>query len=65
MRKFSSIREGKDEELKNLIRTTPFTIIATQYGVSDKTISKWCEAEGLPSRKKDINSYSNTEWEKI
>ena len=64
-KKHRKVERPSREELKNLIRTTPFTTIATQYGVSDKTISKWCKAEGLPSRKKDINSYSNTEWEKI
>ena len=64
-KKHRKVERPSREELKNLIRTFPFTTIATQYGVSDKAISKWCEAEGLPSRKKDINSYSNTEWEKI
>lgn len=53
------------EELKKLIRTTPFTKIGEQYGVSDKAITKWCISENLPSRKKDINSYSEEEWNKI
>lgn len=47
------------EELKNLIRTIPFTKIAEKYGVSDKAITKQCIAENLPSRKKDINLISD------
>ena len=64
-KKQRKVERPSREELKTLIRTIPFITIAAQYGVSDKSISKWCEAEGLPSRKKDINSYSNAEWEKI
>jgi hypothetical protein len=45
-----------------MIRTTPFTTIAKQYGVSDKAVSKWCKSENLPYRKKDIKSYSDEEW---
>lgn len=50
------------EELKNLIRNKPFVQIAKQYGVSDKAITKWCVANNLPSRKKDINNISDEEW---
>ena len=53
------------EELKNMIRTEPFTKIAQKYDVSDKSITKWCIAANLPSRKKDINSYSDEEWKSI
>lgn len=53
------------EELKQLIRTMPFTKIAKQYGVSDKAICKWCDAENLPRRKKEINQYTDNEWEQI
>lgn len=53
------------EELKKLIRTVPFTRLGEYFGVSDKAITKWCIAENLPSRKKDINSYSDKEWEFI
>lgn len=49
-------------ELKNLIRTTPFTTIAKQYGVSDTAIRKWCQLEKLPSTKKEINKYTDEEW---
>jgi len=53
------------EELKQLIRHVPFVKLAEQYGVSDKAIAKWCIAENLPSRKKDILLYSDEEWDKI
>jgi len=35
------------------------------YNVSDNAIRKWCIAMKLPSSKKEINNYSNEEWEKI
>lgn len=50
------------EELKNLIRTTSFTKIAEKYGVSDNSIRKWCDAEGLPRKVKDIKALSELEW---
>lgn len=53
------------EELKNLIRIMPFTQIGKLYNVSDKAITKWCKTENLPYRKKDINTYSDEEWENI
>ena len=53
------------EELKNLIRTKPFTQIAKDYDVSDNAIRKWCDKFNLPRTKKEINSYSDSEWENI
>ena len=53
------------EELKNLIRNYPFTTIAIKYGVSDNAIRKWCKTENLPTKKLDIKSYTDQEWEKI
>ena len=53
------------EQLKEMIRTLPFIQIANQFNVSDNAIRKWCDAEKLPRTKKDINSYSDEEWEKI
>ena len=53
------------EELKRLIRSTPFTKIGEQFGVTDNSIRKWCKAEGLPSKVKDIKSYSDEEWENV
>ena len=53
------------DELKNIIRYQSFLSIARQYGVSDKSIVKWCVSYGLPSRKKDINNFTDEEWEKL
>ncbi len=51
------------KELKNLIRTTPFTKIGKQFGVSDNAIRKWCKIENLPSKVKDIKQYTDEAWE--
>lgn len=53
------------EELKNLIRCTPFTQIAKKYGVSDNAVRKWCDKYGLPRKSSEIKSYSEVEWSKI
>lgn len=52
-------------ELKNLIRSLPFTQIGKQYGVTDNSIRKWCKSEDLPYKKTEINSYSQEEWDLI
>lgn len=53
------------DELKNLIRTTPFTKIGEKYGVSDNAVRKWCDKYNLPKKSSEIKSYSNDQWEKI
>lgn len=53
------------EELKNLIRKIPFTKIGVQFNVSDNAIRKWCIKYNLPKTKKEINSYSDQEWDLI
>lgn len=53
------------EELKNLIRTTPFTTIGKMYNVSDNAVRKWCDAEGLPRKVSEIKSYTKKEWDKV
>lgn len=51
------------EELKQLIRSTPFTKIGMQFGVTDNAIRKWCKAENLPSKVSEIKQYTDSEWE--
>ena len=60
-------RQGRParEELKTLIRTLPFTKIGEKYGVSDNAIRKWCVAENLPSKSKEIKQYSEEQWKLI
>jgi transposase len=53
------------EELKQLIRTTPFTQIGKQFGVSDNTIRKWCDKYNLPRKVSEIKKYSDEDWSKI
>ena len=59
------VQRPSREELKNLIRTLPFTVIGKQYGVSDNAIKKWCKAENLPYKKSDIKIFSDEDWSKI
>lgn len=60
-----TVQRPSREELKSLIRTTPFVKIGEMFNVSDNSIRKWCDAEHLPRTKKEINSYSDEEWESI
>lgn len=53
------------EELKQLIRTKTFVSIGQQFYVTDNAIRKWCIKYNLPSKKKDIISYSDEEWKLI
>ena len=50
------------EELKDLIRTTPFIQIGAQFGVSDNAVRKWCKAVNLPSKSTEIKKISDEEW---
>lgn len=50
------------DELKFLIRTTPFTKIGEQFGISDNAIRKWCDKFNLPRTVKEIKSYTDEEW---
>ena len=59
------IERPSRNELKNLIRTVPFTKLGKKFGVSDNTIRKWCIAVGLPSKSAEIKKYTNEEWELI
>ena len=53
------------EELKILIRTTPFTEIGKQFGVSDNAIRKWCDKYNLPRKSSEIKKISDDEWNNI
>lgn len=53
------------DELKILIRSTPFITIGKQYGVTDNTIRKWCKSMNLPSKAGDIKQISEEEWKSI
>lgn len=53
------------EELKKLIRDFPFTKIGKIYNVTDNAVRRWCEHYKLPKTKREINSYSDEEWDLI
>lgn len=53
------------DELKEKIRNQSFLSIARELGVSDNSIRKRCIAYGLPSRKTEIDAYTDEEWAKI
>ena len=53
------------QDLKNLIRTMPFSQIGVKFNVSDNQIRKWCIKLNLPSTKTEIKKYSDEEWNKI
>lgn len=60
-----TVERPSKEELKQQIRTIPFTQIGAKYGVSDNAIRSWCKTENLPYTKKEIKSYSDEEWETL
>ena len=53
------------DELKQLIRTTPFLKIGEHFHVSDNAIRKWCKSFNLPYKLSDIKNYSDEEWSLI
>lgn len=53
------------QELKDLIRSTPFTTIGQKYNVSDNAVRKWCDKYGLPRKSSEIKAYTDEEWTKI
>lgn len=57
-----TIERPTRDELKEMIRTIPFTTIGKNYHVSDNAIRKWCDFYHLPRKVKDIKQYSDEEW---
>ena len=53
------------EELKRLIRSLPFVKIGERYNVSDNAVRKWCKFYNLPSKKTEINNYTDEVWNNI
>lgn len=53
------------EQLKEEIRNNSFLQLGKKYGVTDNAVRKWCKAYNLPYRKKDIDQYSDEEWNNI
>ena len=53
------------DKLKILIREYPFTKIGNMFGVTEKSVKKWCDNYSLPRTKREINKISDNDWEKI
>lgn len=50
------------DNLKALIRSTPFIRIGDMYKVTDNTIRKWCDKYNLPRKVSEIQKYTDEEW---
>lgn len=61
----NSKRPKNRNEFKKEIRNIPFTELGRKYDVSDTAIKKWCKTYLLPYTKKEINKYSDEDWEKL
>lgn len=53
------------EELKAMIRTQSFVSIGKKYDISDGMVKRWCDYYNLPRNKKDINKFSEEDWNNI
>lgn len=53
------------DRLKDLVRQKSFVDIGKIYDVSNTTIKEWCKKINLPFRKKEIELYTDNEWENI
>lgn len=53
------------DELKLMIRTQTFEGIGRYYGVNGNAVRKWCDKYQLPRTKKEINKYTDEEWELV
>lgn len=61
LRERKVVRPDRDT-LKSLIRTQSFVQIGQRYGVSDNAVRKWCDAENLPRKKKEIAKFTDEAW---
>ena len=50
---FAPTEQSKENLLKE-VAEQGFAATGRKYGVSDKSIAKWCKAYGLPTKIKDI-----------
>ena len=61
--KFANIKHKKEKN--DAAKGKIFTVIGRDYGVSDNAVRKWCDAEKLPRKSREIKSYSDEEWSKL
>ena len=53
------------DELKALIRSTPFTTIGKQFEVSDNAVRNWCKQYNLPHKSSEIKKIDDFKWLEI
>lgn len=53
------------KELKEMIRSMPFTEIGRIYGCTNSAIRKWCKTYKLPYHREEIDNFTDNEWELI
>ena len=53
------------EEIKYKIRNLSMCAAAKEYNITDNSLRRWCDKYNLPRHKKEINKYSDEEWEKL
>ena len=53
------------DALKSMIRTKTFEELGRQYGVDGNAVRKWCDRYNLPRTKREINKYTDQEWEEL
>ena len=66
--KMNGLKQRKVErpsrnEFKQMIRTIPFLQIGKKYSMTDNGVRKWCDSYGLPRTKKEIEKYTQEEWD--
>ena len=59
---YNNDKHPSRDVLKDKIRTTSFTHIGKEYGVSGNAVRKWCKFYGLPFKSHIIKSLSDDEW---
>lgn len=57
---FRKVERPDKMTLLKEIATTSFVAVGKKYGVSDKAITKWCAAYGLPTHKKELKELYNS-----
>lgn len=56
------IERPSREELKEKIRSMPFTEIGRIYGCTDSAVRKWCKTYKLPYHREEIDNFTDNEW---
>ena len=53
------------DDFKKLLRENTMKSLGSMYGITDNSIRKWCDNFGLPRRKREIDKYTEEEWNSL